>query len=63
MVQTPIDFFIRRTGRLYFDIESVRTLKETVLTEFTSFFNWDTQTLEKQRKALEKAITNANTFI
>lgn len=63
MAQTPMDFFIRRTGRLYFDIESVRTLKETVLTEFTSFFNWDTQTLEKQRKALEKAITDANTFI
>ncbi len=63
MAQTPLDFFIRRTGRLYFDIESVRILKETVLTEFTSFFNWDTQTLEKHKKSLEKAITDANTFI
>lgn len=63
MVQTPLDFFIRRTGRMYFDIESVRTLKETILNEFTSIFNWDTQIIEKYRKELEIAIANANTFI
>ena len=34
MVQNPMDFFIRRTGRLYFDIESVRTMMEPVLDEF-----------------------------
>jgi len=63
MVQTPLDFFIRRTGRMYFDIESVRILKETILKEFTSIFNWDTQIIEKYRKELEIAIANANTFI
>jgi glycerol-3-phosphate dehydrogenase len=34
MVQNPMDFFIRRTGRLYFDIDSVRRYKEAVLQAF-----------------------------
>jgi len=63
MVQTPMDFFIRRTGRLYFDIESVKMVKEPILNEFASIFNWDTQILEKHRKVLEKAITDVNNFI
>lgn len=34
MVQTPLDFFIRRTGRLYFDINSMRNHMDPVLKEF-----------------------------
>ncbi len=34
MIQTPMDFFIRRTGRLYFDIDSVRHHMGAVLKEF-----------------------------
>lgn len=41
MVQNPMDFFIRRTGRLYFDIESVRSLMEPVLEEFKVIFKVD----------------------
>jgi len=62
MVQTPLDFLIRRTGRLYFDIESVKTLKEPILSEFMTVFNWDNIVLEKHRKDLETAINNATIF-
>lgn len=34
MVQTPMDFFVRRTGRLYFDIASVRKFMDVILEEF-----------------------------
>lgn len=34
MIQTPMDFFIRRTGRLYFDIETMRRYLGPVLKEF-----------------------------
>lgn len=33
MIQNPMDFFIRRTGRLYFDIESIRTHLKAVADE------------------------------
>ncbi|MGC1514958.1 MAG: glycerol-3-phosphate dehydrogenase/oxidase [Maribacter sp.] len=38
MVENPMDFFLRRTGRLYFDIESVRTLMDPILKEFQNRF-------------------------
>ena len=41
MVQNPMDFFIRRTGRLYFDIDSVRNLMDPVLEEFKKIYKVD----------------------
>ncbi len=38
-VQTPMDFFIRRTGRLYFDIDSIRKYQDVILKEFKTTFN------------------------
>ena len=62
MVQTPLDFFARRTGRLFFDILSIEKLKEPILAEFATVFNWDTVVLEEYRKALEQAVGNATHF-
>ena len=33
MIQNPMDFLIRRTGRLYFDIDSVRKYQDKVIDE------------------------------
>jgi glycerol-3-phosphate dehydrogenase len=63
MVQTPLDFFMRRTGRLFFDIESIVFLKEPILSEFNIFFKWDKLTFENQRRNLEAAIVQATGFI
>ena len=38
MIQNPMDFFIRRTGRLYFDIDGMRTLLNPILEEFKTNF-------------------------
>ncbi|MEL4307209.1 glycerol-3-phosphate dehydrogenase/oxidase [Joostella sp. CR20] len=38
LIQTPIDFFVRRTGRLYFDIESVKTHLSLILNEYQKLF-------------------------
>lgn len=62
MVQTAMDFFIRRTGRLYFDIESVKILKESILEEFSTVFNWNIQISELHKKELNNAILNVITF-
>jgi glycerol-3-phosphate dehydrogenase len=63
MVQTPLDFFIRRTGKLFFDIESIDKLKEPILKEFKTVFNWDKKTLEQNKNELEKAVVDTITFI
>ncbi|MCF6347097.1 MAG: glycerol-3-phosphate dehydrogenase/oxidase [Flavobacteriaceae bacterium] len=62
MVQNPLDFFIRRTGKLYFDIENVEKLKEPILKEFKAVFNWDNQTLKQHRIELELVVIEATTF-
>ncbi len=62
MTQTPLDFFIRRTGKLYFDIKSLEKLKEPILKEFKTVFNWDNQTLKQHKTALEKAVLKVSIF-
>ncbi|MCH3881324.1 glycerol-3-phosphate dehydrogenase/oxidase [Tenacibaculum aquimarinum] len=62
MVCTPTDFFMRRTGRLFFDINSVYKYQELVLKEFVNYFNWDTNTVKKHQKELEEKIALASNF-
>ncbi len=56
MVINPMDFFIRRTGRLYFDIESVRSLLEPVLEEFRKLFKVDQAQIDSWRSTMEKEL-------
>lgn len=62
MVVTPLDFFIRRTGRLYFDIESIEKLKLPILNEFAIFFHWDAKLFDKHSKLLDDEIFSVNHF-
>jgi len=62
MVQTPLDFFIRRTGKLYFDIKSIKKLKEPIFIEFSKTFNWDEQTMEQHQRELENETKLATVF-
>ncbi|MDX6745545.1 glycerol-3-phosphate dehydrogenase/oxidase [Polaribacter sp. PL03] len=62
MTCTPTDFFMRRTGRLFFDPSSVLLFKEYVINEFKSYFSWDEKTTEKHEKELEENLKTATTF-
>lgn len=62
MTCTPTDFFMRRTGRLFFDPKSVIQFKDYVLSLFTSHFSWDIDTEEKHKKELEYHVKMATTF-
>ena len=63
MVCTPLDFFNRRTGRMYFDKPSVVSLKKIILDEFTSHFNWNQETTEKYKKQLEDTLHSRVEFV
>lgn len=62
LVVSIVDFFIRRTGRLFFDIESVRKYLEPVLSAMTKYFEWPPDRVEEERNRLETEIYNATHF-
>ena len=41
MCYTPSDFFIRRTGALYFDIETVKMWETPLLVYMKNIMGWD----------------------
>ncbi len=62
MVISPLDFFVRRTGRLYFRITSIPKIKVAILEEFQSIFNWSETASLKAKKELEMVIYDASYF-
>ena len=59
-VSKPVDFFIRRTGKLFFDISFVETYKDAVIAEMKSIFNWTVEETDLYRVQLEKAIVQSS---
>ncbi len=62
MACTPTDFFMRRTGRLFFDANSVYTHKDLVIQLFNNQFNWDENQKEKNSKELDEKLTSILNF-
>ena len=62
MIQSPMDFFIRRTGRLYFDLESVREFKGRVIKELGAVLKADKARIENWEKTLENEIERHSSF-
>ena len=62
MVIKPLDFFERRTGRLYFDPFKLDQLKDPILKEFANYFNWDKATYDIEKELLEKAFKGIREF-
>ncbi|KIL44986.1 glycerol-3-phosphate dehydrogenase/oxidase [Jeotgalibacillus soli] len=59
MTVKPVDFFIRRTGRLFFDIEWVQRHKEPVMKLMKNLLQWDDETYQTYQAELEKEIEDA----
>ncbi|MGB5700983.1 glycerol-3-phosphate dehydrogenase/oxidase [Muriicola sp.] len=62
MVQSPMDFFIRRTGRLYFDIHSVRSLMKPVCTELQKIFKTEEAVLLAWQEEMESILRSHSDF-
>jgi glycerol-3-phosphate dehydrogenase len=62
MVFSLKDFFIRRTGRLYFDINSVRNKFDLILKDFESYFKWSKEKSKMEKEAMEEAIREVSVF-
>ncbi|MCE9538949.1 MAG: glycerol-3-phosphate dehydrogenase, partial [Bacteroidetes bacterium] len=60
MCTTPSDFFIRRIGALYFDIETVKMWETPLLLYMKKLLNWDDLLTEKFDAELQKASQQIN---
>jgi len=62
MVTNPLDFFIRRTGRLYFDIHSIRALIDPVFEEFEQLAKPGKDRQKEWREKLEYLLEEHSQF-
>ena len=62
MTCTPTDFFMRRTGRLFFNKTSVDTYKNLIIYEFKRYFLWSDDVTTLHQKELEEKIKLATSF-
>ncbi len=59
MVISPLDFFIRRTGILFFRMDRLPALVQPIMEEFKRCFEWSEEKYNEEFKKLDKAIVEA----
>ncbi|MEK4761466.1 glycerol-3-phosphate dehydrogenase/oxidase [Viridibacillus sp. FSL E2-0187] len=62
MAQTPADFFVRRSSRLLFDIDSVYNHKEAVVKLMKKYLSYSTAQEEQYRLELDQILFEASHF-
>ncbi|MFF3100457.1 glycerol-3-phosphate dehydrogenase/oxidase [Viridibacillus arvi] len=62
MAQTPADFFVRRSSRLLFDIDSVYNHKEAVIKLMKKYLSYSTAQEEQYRLELDQILFEASHF-
>jgi len=62
MVESVTDFFVRRTGRLFFDIHSLASTKDIVLEKMKQELNWDANRYQTEKEKLELMVQDATHF-
>jgi glycerol-3-phosphate dehydrogenase len=59
MIVTPVDFFMRRTGMILFNIDEVLEWKDEVIAYMAEIFSWSNQQTKFYRNELSLEIENA----
>ena len=62
MVANPMDFFIRRTGRLYFDIDSVREYLQPVMDDLQKVYGYDDARIRAFKEKMEEELELHSNF-
>lgn len=62
MVNSLEDFFVRRTGRLYFDINSIEEVREALTKDIITYLNWSEERLTIENKKLDELIYDATHY-
>ncbi len=59
MVISPLDFFVRRTGMLFFRMDRLPDLRQPIMEEFKKYFEWSDEKMCEELKKLNQAIKEA----
>lgn len=62
MINSLADFFVRRTGRLYFNISSVAKYESLIIKDCTQYLNWDAARITKEKETLSILVKDATHF-
>jgi glycerol-3-phosphate dehydrogenase len=62
MVTSLADFFVRRTGSLYFDIERIPILKEIAIEEFQKYLKWSDKKTKEAIEKLDQLVYDARNY-
>lgn len=62
MVNSASDFFVRRTGRLYFDIGSIAEVRAAIMQDLQEYLNWDSDRRQKEEDILDTLLYDATHY-
>jgi len=62
MIASAADFFVRRTGRLYFDINSISIIRQAVMNDFQEFLSWDDERMNHENKKMDELLYDATHY-
>ena len=62
MVNRISDFYIRRTGKLFFEIGNIALTKDYIVKDFVDYFNWTDAEKIKQVDAFDREYQDATTY-
>lgn len=62
MANSLVDFFVRRTGRLYFNIISIKMYLEIVIKDMTLYLDWDKEKIASEKEKIELLLQDATTY-
>lgn len=62
MVSSLEDYFVRRSGRLYFDIKSIPTIRKIITKDIQNYLSWNKSRLQQENEALDLLIHDASNY-
>jgi len=62
MTNSLADFFVRRTGRLYFNIDSIHNHLEVILKDCINYLDWDEQRISLERETMQMLLDDATIY-
>ncbi len=62
MTNSMADFFVRRTGRLYFHIQSVHQYRGIVQEDMVKYLGWNEERLLQENRQLDLLLEDASTY-
>ena len=61
-VATLSDFYVRRTGKLYFEIQNINLTKQFIIDDLVAYFDWAEEDKSKHVAEFEREYKDATTY-